>query len=98
MTARAMNADAALDGAGHAPVHDHAHHHEHDHAAGHAHPHTAGHVHAAHAHAPSLLLRTHAPARVTSLLMSSALLRLAGAVGLSALLWTAVVWALAGVA
>ena len=65
------------------PHHVHAHHHEHDH--GHAHAHPTAHS-PAHESAPSS----------ASLLMSSATLRLAGAIGLSALLWAAVAWALSG--
>lgn len=76
------------------PASGHSHVHAHDHAAGHDHHH--GHDAAAHARAPSLLLPTSARAPVASLLMSSALLRLAGAVGLSALLWATVAWALSG--
>lgn len=78
------------------PASGHSHVHAHDHAAGHDHHHEHGHDDAAHARAPSLLLPTPAPAPVASLLMSSALLRLAGAVGVSGLLWAAVAWALSG--
>lgn len=70
--------------------------HAHGHGHGPAHHHGPGHDHAAHAPGPSLRLPTPAPAPVASLLMSSALLRLAGAIGIGALLWTAVVWALSG--
>lgn len=75
----------------HAPaaVDDHGHDHRHDHS--HAHDHAHGH-HARHAPA-----HPHHEAR-TSLLMSSAVHRMALATVLSALLWAAVAWALSGVA
>lgn len=91
-----MKAGVVVEAPAHGPAGGHAHVHAHDHAAGHDHHHGHGHDAAAHAHAPSLLLPTPAPAPVASLLMSSALLRLAGAVGLSALLWATVAWALSG--
>jgi hypothetical protein len=60
--------------------HGHAHVHGHDHAHGHDHPHGTAHE------APTAL-----PA---SLLMAGAGSRLLGALGLLALLWLAVAWAL----
>ena len=75
----------------HAATHEHAHGHAHDH--GHAHRHEAGHDHSTHKHAAPPL---QASEPRTSLLMSAAPLRLAGAVALSALLWAAVAWALSG--
>ena len=77
---------------------DHAHHphdphHSHGHGHGHDHAHTHDHASAPHHHprpAPN-------PATtVASLLMSSAWLRLIGAAALTACLWLAVAWALAG--
>ena len=87
---KAGNMDAAL--------HVHAAGHVHGHAHGHDHSHDDGHDHAAHAAGSSLLIPKPAPAPVSSLLMASALLRFAGAIGLIALLWMAVVWAMSGTA
>lgn len=83
------------DGQAHAHAPGHAHAHSHVHASGHAHAHPAGHD-ADPAQGSALLLPPKASAPVASLLMSSALRRLAGALGLTALLWAAVAWALAG--
>lgn len=72
------------------------HEHDHDHSAhSHAHAHAAPHAHA-HAHSPSPSRSTPVRPPLASLLMSSALLRLAGAIALSALMWSAVAWALSG--
>lgn len=87
----------------HEDAHQHAHGHAHDHDSPHGpgHLHTAGHDHGAHSHglhrhaAPPPLASPAGEPR-TSLLMRSAPRRLAGAVALSALLWAAVAWALAG--
>ena len=74
---------------------EHAHHPhaQHGHGHDHAHDHTHAHGSAPHHHprpAPQ-------PATtVASLLMSSAWLRLVGAAALTACLWLAVAWALAG--
>lgn len=81
----------------HAQAAGHAHAHGHAHAPGHGHFHAADHDHpVVHERAPSLLLPTSAPATGRSLLMTSALRRLAGAIGLSVLLWGAVAWSLSG--
>ncbi len=73
--------------------------HTHDHGpADHGH----GHAHGGHSHAHGATRHHHAaapaqpPAATTSLLMHSALARLAGAVALIALLWAAVAWSLSG--
>jgi ABC-type Zn2+ transport system substrate-binding protein/surface adhesin len=79
---------------GHAHGHGHDHSHDHAHAA--PHRHAPGHDHGAHARDVSLSLATAARPPVASLLMSSALRRLVGAIGLIALLWAAVAWALSG--
>ena len=81
-----------------APTHDHAHDHTHGHAHdhGHAHRHAAGHDHGTHTHTAQPPLASPTSESRSSLLMSAAPLRLAGAVALSALLWAAVAWALAG--
>jgi len=74
---------------------DHAHHPhaQHGHGHDHAHDHTHAHGSATHHH-PRPAAR---PATtVASLLMSSAWLRLVGAAALTACLWLAVAWALAG--
>jgi ABC-type Zn2+ transport system substrate-binding protein/surface adhesin len=82
------------------PAHDHAHEHSqghaHDHAHGTAHRHAAGHEHGTHTHAAPTPLASATSEPRTSLLMSAAPLRLAGAVALSASLWAAVAWALSG--
>ena len=79
-----------------APTHDHTHEHAH----GHTHDHRQAHRHAAdhgtHTHAAKAPLAHPTSESRASLLMRSALLRLVGAVALSALLWTAVAWALSG--
>jgi hypothetical protein len=70
------------------------HTHDHgpaDHEHGHGHAHGAAHPHHHPAAAPA-----QPPAATTSLLMRSALARLAGAAALIALLWTAVAWSLSG--
>ena len=77
---------------------DHAHH-SHDPHQSHGHGHGHGHDHAHdHGSAPHHPPRpAHQPATtVASLLMSSAWLRLVGAAALTACLWLAVAWALAG--
>ncbi len=79
---------------GQVPAHEHAHGHAHDH--GHAHRHEAGHDHGTHAYAAPPPQASAIGKPRTSLLMSAAPLRLAGAVALSALLWAAVAWALSG--
>ena len=89
--------DSVLSAAqAHASTHEHEHAHGHAHDHGHAHRHEAGHDHSTHTHAapPPQASATSKPR--TSLLMSAAPLRLAGAVALSALLWAAVAWALSG--
>jgi ABC-type Zn2+ transport system substrate-binding protein/surface adhesin len=79
----------------HRPNEPHDPHHSHGHGHGHGHDHAQTHDHgsAPHHHprpAPQ-------PATtVASLLMSSAWLRLVGAAALTACLWLAVAWALAG--
>ena len=77
----------------HDPHKSHDPHHSHGHGHGHDHAHTHDHASAPHHHprpAPK-------PATtVASLLMSSAWLRLIGAAALTACLWLAVAWALAG--
>ena len=71
----------------HKPHDSHGHGHGHDHA--HAHDHgSAPHHHPRPAPQPATT--------VASLLMSSAWLRLVGAAALTACLWLAVAWALAG--
>ena len=70
------------------------HSHQHDHGpAGHSHSHGEAHHH--HHHTPAPVARPPA-ATTTSLLMHSALARLAGASALIALLWAAVAWSLSG--
>ena len=70
-------------------AHDPQHSHGHDHAHAHAHDHgSAPHHHPRPAPQPATT--------VASLLMSSAWLRLVGAAALTACLWLAVAWALAG--
>lgn len=76
------------------PAHQHAHGHAHDDE--HAHRDAAGPDHGTHTHAAKAPLAAPATEPRTSLLMSSASLRLAGAIALSALLWAAVAWALSG--
>lgn len=69
--------------------------HPHDHGPadpGHSHAHGSTHHH--HHHTPAPVARP--PAATTSLLMRSALARLAGAATLIALLWAAVAWSLSG--
>jgi hypothetical protein len=72
--------------------------HTHDHAHDHSHQHD--HDHGTHTHSPAHAAKT--PPAIpasdprSSLLMSSAPLRLAGAVMLIVLLWAAVAWALSG--
>lgn len=77
----------------HRPNEPHDPHHSHGHGHDHAHAHDHDHGSAPHHHprpAPQ-------PATtVASLLMSSAWLRLVGAAALTACLWLAVAWALAG--
>ena len=85
---------AQAHAATHEHEHEHAHGHAHDH--GHAHRHEAGHDHSTHTHAAKAPLADLTSEPRTSLLMSAAPLRLAGAVALSALLWAAVAWALSG--
>lgn len=70
------------------------HSQQHDHGpAGHSHSHGEAHHH--HHHTPAPAARPPA-ATTTSLLMHSALARLAGAAALIALLWAAVAWSLSG--
>lgn len=75
----------------HAHGHAHGHLHAHSHTHAHAHGPTHAHDHGAHPVAPSPVGEPR-----SSLLMSSAPGRLAGAVGLIAVLWAAVAWALSG--
>lgn len=76
--------------------HGHGHAHSHDHAHGPAHRHAQSHKHAGHAHGAAPPRPTPSGDSRPSLLMSSAPLRLAGAIALAALLWAAVAWALSG--
>ena len=80
--AAAAPAQVGVHGHGHAHSHGHSHSHDHghDHAHGHDHHHGAAHE------APTAL--------PPSLLMAGAGSRLLGALGLLALLWLAVAWAL----
>ena len=77
-------------GQAHKPAHGHAHAH------GHEHHHSTDHDHSTHAYGPAPLLPKPVSAPGASLLMTSALLRFAGAIGLNAMLWAAVAWALSG--
>lgn len=89
---------------GAASHHAHAADHPHEHAQGNVqghpqspeHSHRHAHGHGSHAHAPKAPPATAVIEPRPSLLMSSASWRLAGAVGLIALLWVAVAWALSG--
>ena len=69
--------------------------HQHDHGpADHGHAHAHSHAHgAAHRHTTP---PAQPPAAITSLLMRSALARLAGATALIVVLWAAVAWSLSG--
>ena len=86
---------------------DHAHHpheaheaydpqHSHGHGPDHAHAHAHDHGSAPHHHPRPPVKPAQPATAVASLLMSSAWLRLVGAAALTACLWLAVAWALAG--
>ncbi len=80
----------------HAHTADLPHEHAHGHSQPHEHAHPHAHGHGAHGHAPKPPSATATSEPRSSLLMSSAPWRLAGAVTLIALLWAAVAWALSG--
>ena len=80
----------------HAHTDDHPHVHAHGHSHPHEHSHPHAHDHGEHSHAPKAPPAVAAGEPRSSLLMSSAPWRLAGAVVLTMLLWAAVAWALSG--
>lgn len=81
----------------HSRTEAHAHPETHGHGHLHAHAHTHAHAHAhTHDHGTRATVPSPANEPRSSLLMRSAPWRLAGALGLIAVLWTAVAWALSG--